>query len=245
MYIDELSGILCTIPYGCYVNAVCVNHLVYADDTVLIAPSPAALQGLIDTACKYFVENGLMLNKKKTRCMAIKPVCNKDIHIPSFYVHGAEISRVHHHSYLGYEISDDMSDDQAILKESRGLYIRGNTISRKFKTCNDEVKKKLFTSYCTSFYCCALWSIYKKKNLQDLHVAHNNVFRIIFRLPRRTSISQRFVAHGIPNFNILMRRHMFSLYTRILSTTNSIINVITDTCTLTSTMFQEWLHELF
>ena len=43
----------------------CVNHLVYADDMVLLAPSPRALQDLIDTAAKYFVDNGLMINRKK------------------------------------------------------------------------------------------------------------------------------------------------------------------------------------
>ena len=63
---------------------------------VLLAPSPGALQGLIDTAakCTCFVDNGFMVNRKKTRCIAIIPLCNKDIHIPSFYVHGAKISRV-------------------------------------------------------------------------------------------------------------------------------------------------------
>ena len=104
VYIDDLSRILCSMPYGCYINNTCVNHLVYADDTVLLAPSPGALQGLIDTAAKYFVDNGLMVNRKKTRCMAIIPLCNKDIHIPSFYVHGTKISRVCHKNYLGYTL---------------------------------------------------------------------------------------------------------------------------------------------
>ena len=48
---------------------------------LLIAPSPGAIQGLTDTADKYFVDNGLMVNRKKTRCMTIIQLCNKNIHI--------------------------------------------------------------------------------------------------------------------------------------------------------------------
>ena len=198
------------MPFGCYINSTCVNHLVYADDMVLLAPSPRALQGLIDTAAKYFVDNGLMINRKKTKCMAITRLCNKDIHIPSFYVHRTTISRERHNNYLGYTISDDVQDNQAIimekkrytkilevnsfafayrlfrgdlspiddgtLPEKRGIYARGNMLHRKFKACNNEVKKKHFISYCTSLYCSTLWSTYvPKRVMEEIHIAHNDI----------------------------------------------------------------------
>ena len=125
VYIDDLSRTLHSMPFRCYINNTCVNHLVYADDMVLLAPSPRALQGLIDTAAKYFVDNGLMINRKKTKCMAIIPKCNKEIHIPSFYVHGTTISRVRHKNYLGYTISDDLNDNQAIIKEKKRYLCSG------------------------------------------------------------------------------------------------------------------------
>ena len=83
------------------------------------------MQGLIDTAAKYFVDNGLMINRKKTKCMAIIPQCNKEIHIPSFYVHGTTISRVRHKNYLGYAILDDLNDHQAIIKEKKRYLCSG------------------------------------------------------------------------------------------------------------------------
>ena len=247
VYIDDLSKTLHSMPFGCYINNTCVNHLVYADDMVLLAPSPRALQGLIDTAAKYFVDNGLMINRKKTKCMAIIPLCNKEIHIPSFYVHGTTISRVRHKDYLGYTISDDLNDNQAIIKEKRGIYARGNMLHRKFKACNNEVKKKLFVSYCTSLYCSALWSTYTPKRvMEEIHIAHNDVYRLLFKLPRGLiSVSQHFVTAGIPNFTMIRRRHMYSLYKRILSSSNVIINAITDSFTFISTLYQEWRRELF
>ena len=151
VYIDDLSRILHSMPFGCYINNLCVNDFVYADDMILLAPSPCALQGLTNTAVKYFVDNSLMINRKKTKYMAIVRLCNKEIHIPSFYVHGTIISRVRHKNYLGYIISDDLNDNQAIIKRKRGIYARGHMLNRKFKGCNNDVKKKLLIAYCTVF----------------------------------------------------------------------------------------------
>ena len=48
VYINELSVKLNSQFFGCHINSICYIHLVYADDTVLLAPSPKALQMLID-----------------------------------------------------------------------------------------------------------------------------------------------------------------------------------------------------
>ena len=59
VYVDELSLNLCSVLYGCCINSVCTNHIMYADNTVLIAP--AALQILIDLAGAFFTANGLVI----------------------------------------------------------------------------------------------------------------------------------------------------------------------------------------
>ena len=42
-YIDDLSSALNNSMIGCSFNGVLDNHLMYADDTCVIAPSPSAL----------------------------------------------------------------------------------------------------------------------------------------------------------------------------------------------------------
>ena len=64
---DDLSKTLMTEMMGCYINKVCFNHLMYADDMVLIAPSAAALQMLVDTCDAYISQNGLQLNNSKSK----------------------------------------------------------------------------------------------------------------------------------------------------------------------------------
>ena len=41
VYIDHLSDKLVKCKAGCYINNLCMNHVMYADDICLMAPSPA------------------------------------------------------------------------------------------------------------------------------------------------------------------------------------------------------------
>ena len=54
IYLDSLSVKLSASGVGCTFNSKCFNHLVYADDTVLLAPSPKALQQSLINICVLF-----------------------------------------------------------------------------------------------------------------------------------------------------------------------------------------------
>ncbi len=246
VYIDDLSFLLKSVFYGCFINSICVNHLAYADDYVLLAPSPTALQSLIDVAVDYFTKNKLVISVKKTKCMSIKSRNDKNIYVPKFYIDENVIPVTKEFSYLGYVLSSDFSDDGAILKEVKGIYSRGNMCIRKFRSCTDDVKKKLFMAYCASFYCCSLWCVFKQETTNRLHVAHNNIFRMMFNLPRRCSVSQNFMMKGIPNMIIIRRKLIFSFYNRILKSDNSLVSAIRDSVYFSfSPLVSFWMQTLF
>ena len=148
--------------------------------------------------------------------------------------------------YLGYIISSNDRDDFAIQKECRAVYARGNMLLRKFKICSTEVKKQLFTSYCSSFYCCALWCNFNKASLQDLQVACNNVFRLLMNLPYQCRVSPHFIALGMNHFSVIRRKLVHSLYQRILHSSNILINSLVR-CNhfASSRIFNEWTDVLF
>ena len=64
MYVDDLSDYLVNSQIGCHLDNVCVNHVMYADDICLMAPSPAALQKLIDQfhVLRYCFLNNVICN---------------------------------------------------------------------------------------------------------------------------------------------------------------------------------------
>ena len=126
------------------INSICYNHLVYADDTVLLAPSPKALQMLIDICVAFGIENDIVYNEEKTTCMCVKPSVMKDLYVPTFHLRHLNIKAVEKETYLGYIINADMSDDDHIAKEIRNIYARGNMLIRNFKHCTTGVKIILF-----------------------------------------------------------------------------------------------------
>ena len=76
--------------------------------------------------------------------------------------------------YLGFTFSMNVQDDDDMLRQMRTLYIRSNKLLRTFYHCSIDVKLELFRSFCTSFYCCYLWTAYKKSTFNKLRVAFNN-----------------------------------------------------------------------
>ena len=184
---------------------------------------------------------------KKTKCMAVKPDCLKDLHVPNFYIEGSRLTEVKTKDQLGYIITEDFADDQPINKEIRSVYVRGNMLDRKFKFCSGEVKRRLFISCCTSLYCCSLWCCFNPNSLLKLKVAHNNILRQFYKLQGGpgTSISHHFVTMDIPNLDVI-RRLVYSLYSRVFSSPNIIVTSIVNSMYFReSIMFNEWLKVLF
>ena len=58
---------------GCNIGGIMYNILAYADDMVLVAPSWAALQFLIDTLCRAATIINMICNCLKTCCMIFNP----------------------------------------------------------------------------------------------------------------------------------------------------------------------------
>lgn len=53
LYVDESSMHLRTCTSGCMIGEVLVNHLMYADDLVIITPSGDGLQQLLNIYTEY------------------------------------------------------------------------------------------------------------------------------------------------------------------------------------------------
>ena len=64
-----LSDKLVESKVGCSIDNLCMNHVMYADDICLMAPSPAALQELINICYDFSVRNDLYFNSFKSYCM--------------------------------------------------------------------------------------------------------------------------------------------------------------------------------
>ena len=110
-----------------------------------------------------------------------------------------------------------------IAKQLRKMNTIGNVMIRKFSFCTDEVKKELFRAHCSSVYCCALWSSFRKASLSKLRVCHNSILRRLLGIPRMYSASLMFVQSRLNNLDVLLRTAMYSIKSRLLQSDNDLI----------------------
>ena len=157
IYVNDLSVALNACRVGCCVGKVIINHLMYADDLVILAPSVAGLSKLL-SICEIFGEsNDIIFNKKKSASLYFISKMLKGAHLPNVYLNGVLVKQVDSVKYLGHFLTCELSDDIDIRRQCRVLNVRGNILSRKFHMCSVPVKLKLFNSYCASLYTPHLW----------------------------------------------------------------------------------------
>ena len=222
---DELSKILNKANIGCCVGSFIINHLMYADDLVLIAPSAKALQNLIKICGKYAKCNDIIYNTDKTKCMIFWPKvaignCAK------FILQGKILSVVEVFKYLGVYITSNLTDDYEMGKRTREVYAAGNTVISKFRNCARQRKILFCKIYCYNVYGISLWTSYRVSAYAKLKVAHNDIFRALLNVRRSESASTLFVENNTNNLDCIRRIAMNSLMNRLLNSRNSIVEIL-------------------
>ncbi len=246
IYMDDLSKELNNIQVGCNVNGVNANHLIYADDMVLLAPSPCALQELLNVCEQYASNNVIKYNSIKTVCMTVLPKWLKSVTIPKFVLNDVELKTVKKQKYLGVFITDDLTDDADMERQRKSIYCTGNMLIRRFKFCYDDVKIVLFKTYCSNMYGCHLWSDFRKASNNKLKVAYNSICRYLMKLDRMDSMSLFMVSNHIKTLPELVRKCLYGFYVRLSVCDNRLINTIfKSTFFMQSNTFDQWSKNLF
>ena len=217
IYVDELSKMLNNVHVGCFVGTMLVNHLIYADDLVLLSPSAAGLSVLLSICSTYGIEYDVMYNSTQSNVLVFRSKLLKNVQVPEFEINNTAIDRVSMYKYLGHCINDKLSDDDDMTRQRNKIYAQGNALIRKFYMCTENVKIALFKSYCTTLYTSTLWYKYRRESLRKLCVAYNNIFRKLTHQARDCSASQMFVSRQLPTCKMLIRRNAFIVPTTPLT----------------------------
>ena len=229
---------------GCMFGSTVVNHLMYADDCVLLSPSSAGLQQLLDVCSLYGEQHDIKYNDVKSVIMISRTNEDKHMVFPDFKLSGHVLKTCSQVKYLGHVITDTLSDDEDILRQSRMLYVQANVLIRKFGCCSDGVKLTLFKAYCTPLYTAHLWSNYKKASFRRLQVAYNDSLRILLKRPRWTSATEMFVTARVNTLQSVLRKIMFKFICRLNNSENLIVleltNIAFSATRYTSLLWKHW-----
>ena len=143
---------------------------------------------MLDVCFDFSLRNYIMFNPVKSICVTFKPK-NSKLFCPSVRLDSNILEYINQTKYLGFMFNMNAQDDKEMLKQMRTLYIRSNRLLRIFRYCSTDVKLELFKSYYTSFYCCYLWTAYKKSTFDRLRVVFNNAYHRVLGLPWQCSAS--------------------------------------------------------
>ena len=246
VYLDNLSTVLNLSHVGCMMNEKLFNHLMYADDMVLVTPSASALQYLLNVCKQYAHDHDIVYNVKKTVSMCIRPQKQKYELKLNVQLSGNPLRYVDSHKYLGVYINSKFKDDVNIRAQVQNIYSRGNAIIRNFSHCTENIKCLLFNSYCSNIYCAPLWSRYTCESFRQITVAYNRIFRVLFGLKHRISVSSALIHRGLNPFIVLCRKNIVSFRSRLLSSKNTLIKTIVDSLYfLQCTQFIKWSQTIF
>lgn len=249
VYIDELSSQLNRCKTGCVIGTTVVNHLMYADDLVLISPYSAGMQQLLKICSEFGKDHDVLYNPTKSSLMIVRSKEYKNVIFPNFWLCDQPLTCSSEAKYLGHFVTDDWRDDRDIQRQYCKLYAQANSLLRKFSICSPTVKCALFRAYCTPLYTAPLWWNYRRCTIRRLTVAYNDTFRLLMRVPRWHSASQLFVDAHIPTCEALQRHLMFKFMQRLEESENSIIKTLTNPqlscCRYTSLLRKHWMDKLF
>ena len=69
IYFDGLLKTLCSSKIGCFVGRMFTGTLAYADDIVLLAPTPQAMRCMLLMCEKHTAKFGVVFNATKSKCI--------------------------------------------------------------------------------------------------------------------------------------------------------------------------------
>ena len=246
VYMDDLSTRLNNLKIGCSLGNFLINHLMYADDLVLISPSTRGLSRLIEECQEYGLEFDILFNSSKSAVMFFKPNFMHNINLPKFRINNEIIEIVHNYTYLGHILCDDSSDDLDILRQRRKIFAQGNSIMRKFYMCSIDVKLTLFRSYCSSFYTAQLWVNYSNQVMNKLYTAYHNVLKMFIGLAKWEHTRPICVTMNVKYCPALIRNLIYKFMSRILTSENKLIKALCNmSCFYVSSIWKHWRYLLY
>ena len=246
IYVDDLSTALNSLKIGCAISNLIINHLMYADDIVLISPSTAGLKELMNICLRFGILNDIKFNSKKSAILPFLPENKNTFKIPPFTLDNEPVPIVESFKYLGHILSCKGTDDLDIERQRKKIYAQGNSILRKFHMCSVEVKVMLFRSYCTPLYTAHLWTNYSKSTIKDFYIAYHNIMKLFIGFRKYDHNRPLCVKYNIPHGPALVRNLIYRFMCRLQESHNLVLCALNNSdCQYESPLRKKWISLLY
>ena len=117
---------------------------------------------------------------------------------------------------------------------------------RSTPVCSTDVKLTLLRTFCSPMYTAQLWWNYTVASIHKLHVAYNNVFRLLLNQPKYCSASTMFVEYHVPDSKTVIRNLVYKFMRRLDASYNKlVIAIINSDIKWQSRIRRHWIKMLY
>ena len=131
IYIDNLLGDLCKLGVGCHWDSLFAVAVCYADDLVLLTPSPSALRVMLNCCESFAISHGLKFNPSKTQLIRFSSYPSSSCSV-SFHFCGQQLPFLDTVSHLGHLLHYNLSDVQDINVKLCDMVRKANCLTASF-----------------------------------------------------------------------------------------------------------------
>ena len=172
---------------GCHIMNMFCGCFLYADDIIILSPSVCGLQRMLDVCFNTGNLLYLKFNCDKSHCIFFGK-CSKMCPEP-MYLGTNTIQWTDSIKYLGIHVISGKCMSFDIDPIKRSFYAACNSITVRAQHLDEIVHLSLQESYCLPIltYATAAMSL-TKKQLQELNVCWNSIYRSIFHFNRWESV---------------------------------------------------------
>jgi hypothetical protein len=194
VYVHDLALSLQTSPHGCNIGQVPCGGILQADDIVITALTPKALQELLNSCESYSRKWRYMYNPVKSKVMVFNeyPAMKRRLQLSrKFMLYGKEIDEVSEGVHVGIILNAYQNNTQRInnsVLKLRGalLSIVGSGVRQTGLSCLTATKLYKTIVLPRGLYGAELWSKQTKENILKVERAHHFCLKVIQTLPKRT-----------------------------------------------------------
>ena len=241
IYSDSLISKISLMKQSCKLGILKANVIAYADDIVLLAPSLRGLQELLNRAVEEASLIDLQFNNSKSKYMVFRHKRINSSTNCSLRMENNTLEQVVSFKYLGFILSDRLSNTDDITRVRNKFYADFNSLLRKFHFASSDVKLILFKQFCIQFYGAELWFYDSKLKcaLQQFAIGYHKAIKKLLGVS--THESNHFVCQeaSLFTFEHVLNKMKLFLVLRLFNSPCSFIQKNFNYLMLTSVLVNE------
>jgi len=228
IYMEPLSNELNKLNVGIHLGDLIINHLMYADDVLLLASNIADLNMLLQVTSKFGIDYELKFNPSKTQFM----ICDRFRSKRKFdlpYFNGESLKRIYKLKYLGMNLTPELKTIDHLEIKIRDSIYKMVQLKRCSFTSKHSISKMKINQYKTYIRSTLLYGtenqLLIKKEIREMQTTESTIIKKAFGFqPRFTKSTNLNRALNLDRINDRLYKSKYKFLIRLEK--NELTNMI-------------------